>query len=229
MLKSGVARPNVTSNFGLSMGSFTGNLCTPDGLTCAEGSPIDFSDGELVDVGGSWGIAAGKGSVTVAAQYRHHNRTNRASLDPRDQVVAGDAGNNAVSQPNHRWGDPDTDDVMTFVNASMPLNASETRYLYAFGGLSRRAANSAGFYRRALDARNWPQIYPLGFLPVIEPTVVDVSGTGGVQGLHKKWSYDASLGFGRNSFDFTIGDTLNVSLGPEALRTRRRSTLARSC
>ena len=216
VLKSGVARPSVTSNFGLSMGSFTGNLCTPDGLTCAEGSPIDFSDGELVDFGGSWGIAAGKGSVTVAAQYRHHNRTNRASFDPRDQVVAGDAGNNAVSQPNHRWGDPDTDDVMTFVNASLPLNASETRYLYAFGGLSRRAANSAGFYRRALDARNWPQIYPLGFLPVIEPAVVDFSGTGGVQGLHKKWTYDASLGFGRNSFAFTIGDTLNASLGPEA-------------
>ena len=71
---------------------------------------------------------------------------------------------------------------MTFVNASVPLNAAETRFLYAFGGYSRRAANSAGFYRRALDARNWPQIYPLGFLPVIEPTVVDVSGTAGVRG-----------------------------------------------
>ena len=122
VLKGGIARPNVTSNFGLSKGSFPGNRCTPTGLSCTEGSDIDFSDGGLFDLGGSWGLAAGKGSVTAAAEYRHHNRTNRASFDPRDQIVAGDAGNNVVAQPNHRWGDPDTRDVMTFLNASLPLN-----------------------------------------------------------------------------------------------------------
>ena len=216
VLKSGIARPSVTSNFGLSTGSFTGNRCSSDGTTCAEGDVIDFTDGELIDIGGAWGIAAGRGSVTVSAEYRDHNRTNRASFDPRDQLTAGDAGNNSVAQPNHRWGDPDARDAMTFVNASLPLNRAETRFLYAFGGVSRRDANSAGFYRRALDARNWPEIYPLGFLPVIEPTVVDVSSTVGVQGVHRKWTFDVSGGFGRNSFAFTIGDTLNVSLGPSA-------------
>ncbi len=79
---------------------------------------------------------------------------------------------------------------------------------------SRRVANSAGFYRRALDARNWPQIYPLGFLPVIEPTVFDGSGTVGVRGVRGKWNYDVSGEYGHNSFGFAIGDTLNVSLGP---------------
>ena len=58
------------------------------------------------------------------------------------------------------------------------------------------------------------QIYPLGFLPVIEPTVVDASGTAGVRGLFNKWTYDASGEYGHNSFAFSIGDTLNVSLGP---------------
>ena len=214
VLKGGVARPSMTSNVGLSKGAFTGNQCTPSGLTCTDGGDIDFSDGGLIDVGGAWGLAAGKGSVTVAAEYRHHNRTNRASVDPRDQIVAGDGGHNAVAEPNHRWGDPDTRDAMTFVNASVPLNGAETRFLYAFGGYSRRVANSAGFYRRALDARNWPQIYPLGFLPTIEPTVVDASGTAGVRGVSHQWTYDASGQYGHNSFAFTIGDTLNVSLGP---------------
>ncbi len=134
VLKGGVARPSVTSNVGLSTGSFVGNRCTSDGRSCAEGDDIDFSDGGLVDLGGSWGIAAGRGSVTVAAEYRHHNRTNRASFDPRDQIVAGDAGQNAVPEPNHRWGDPDTRDLMTFLNATVPMNATETRFLYAFGG-----------------------------------------------------------------------------------------------
>ena len=104
VLKGGVARPNVTSNFGLSKGSFAGNRCTPAGLACTEGADIDFSDGGLFDLGGSWGLAAGKGSVTVAAEYRHHNRTNRASFDPRDQIVAGDAGNNAVARAQSPLG-----------------------------------------------------------------------------------------------------------------------------
>ena len=214
VLKGGTARPNITSRFGMSAGSFAGNSCTPDGLKCTVGDDIDFADGGLFDLGGSWGAALGKGSLTVAAEYRHHNRTNRASFDPRDQIVAGDAGNNVVPEPNHRWGDPDTRDVMTFVNSSVPLNTGQTRFLYGFGGYSRRTANSAGFFRRALDARNWPQIYPLGFLPVIEPAVVDASGTMGVRGVWSGWNYDGSGQYGHNSFAFTIGDTLNVSLGP---------------
>lgn len=214
VLKGGASGASVSSKFGLSKGSFVGNTCTPAGLNCQEGSDIDFSDGELFDAGGSWGVAAGKGSVTVSAEYRHHNRTNRASFDPRDQVVAGDAATNAVPQPNHRWGDPDTRDAMTFVNAQVPLDAKQTRFLYAFGGYSRRAANSAGFYRRGLDVRNWPQIYPLGFLPEIQPLVTDASATAGVRGAWNGWAWDASGGVGHNAFEFTIGNTLNVSLGP---------------
>jgi iron complex outermembrane receptor protein len=108
---------------------------------------------------------------------------------------------------------------MVFVNASLPLNASETRLLYAFGGYSRREANSAGFFRRALDARTWPQIYPNGFLPVIEPAVLDVSATAGVHGVRSRWSYDLSGQYGRNSFAFSVGDSLNVSLGPASTKT----------
>ena len=214
VLKGGVADAQVTSEFGLSKGSFAGNQCTPDGRSCSEGDDISFSDGGLADVGGSWGIAVGAGSVTVAAEYRHHNRTNRASFDPRDQIVAGDAGTNAVAEPNHRWGDPDTRDVMTFVNAILPVNPEATTTVYAFGGYSRREANSAGFYRRALDARNWPQIYPLGFLPEIRPEVVDVSGAGGLRGAIRAWTYDFSAGGGHNSFAYAVGNSLNSSLGP---------------
>jgi iron complex outermembrane receptor protein len=219
VLKGGVSRPNATVSFGASAGSYAGNRCTPDGAACTVGEDVGFLDGGLGDVGGSWGLAAGKGSITVAAEYRHHNRTNRASFDPRDQIVAGDAGTNPVAQPNHRWGDPDTRDAMAFVNASLPLNASATRFLYAFGGYSRRDANSAGFFRRALDARTWPQIYPGGFLPVIEPAVLDVSATVGIHGVRGRWNYDFSSQYGRNSFAFTVGDSLNVSLGPTSTKT----------
>lgn len=214
VVKGGESAPMLTSKFGLSVGSFTGNRCAPSGLSCELGDEIDFSDGELFDIGGSWGAVLGSGTVTFSAEYRHHNRTNRASFDPRDQVAAGDAGNSPVPQPNHRWGDPDTRDLMTFVNANFPLNTTQTQFFYAFGGVSRREANSAGFYRRGLDVRNWPQIYPLGFLPEIQPTVLDLSGTAGVRGAWNGWTWDVSGEYGYNNFDFRIGNTLNVSLGP---------------
>jgi len=219
VLTGGVTRPSVTANAGLSAGSFPGNQCAPDGQSCRAGDDIDFLDGGLADLAGSWGIGVGKGSIALAAEYRHHNHTNRASFDPRDQIVAGDARSNTVSQPNHRWGDPDTRDTLVFVNASVPLNASQSRFLYAFGGFSQREANSAGFFRRAIDARTWPQIYPSGFLPVIEPTVFDGSAAVGVHGAHGGWTYDFSGQFGRNSFLFSVGDSLNVSLGPSSTKT----------
>jgi len=219
VLAGGISRPSLTANVGVSAGAFAGNRCTSDGLSCAVGDDIGFSDGGLADAAGSWGIGAANGSVTVAAEYRHHNRTNRASFDPRDQILPGDAAGNDVTQPNHRWGDPDTRDVLTFVNASIPLDASQTRFLYAFGGFSQRSANSAGFFRRALDARTWPQIYPNGFLPVIEPTVVDASAAVGVQGARGRWTYDVSGQYGRNSFAFAVDDSLNVSLGPTSTKT----------
>ena len=77
---------------------------------------------------------------------------------------------------------------------------------------ARRTARA--FIDAALDVRNWPQIYPLGFLPMIQPTVVDASGTAGIRGAFDKWTYDVSGQYGRNSFGFRIGDSLNVSLGP---------------
>ena len=49
---------------------------------------------------------------------------------------------------------------------------------------------------------------------MIEPTVVDASGTAGVRGVRHGWNYDASGQYGHNSFLFTIDNTLNVSFGP---------------
>jgi iron complex outermembrane recepter protein len=220
VLSGGVAPASITANFGASAGSFAANQCTPDGRSCIDGQTIDFSDGGLADVGGSWGIAVGRGSITIASEYRHHNQTNRASPDPRDQIVPGDAGRNAVAQPNHRWGDPDTRDAMTFVNANIPLGADTTQFLYVFGGYSRRLANSAGFFRRALDARTWPDIYPNGFLPTIEPTVEDASAAAGIHGVRGGWLYDLGGQYGRNRFAFAIGNSLNVSLGPASTKTQ---------
>ena len=177
-----------------------------------KGGATSKGDGELNELGGIYGFNLLGGGVTVSAEYRDRNRTNRAAPDPRPQGT--DPGVPPPDQPNHRWGDGDTNDTMVFANGEFPLNAAKNRSLYLFGGVSRRLGNSAGFYRLANDARNWKAIYPQGFLPLIEPDVVDGSVAGGVRGAARGWAYDASLEWGHNSFDFHVTNSLNASLGP---------------
>jgi iron complex outermembrane recepter protein len=204
VLRSGEQPWTLTAKTGLTLGDFTD-------LT---GARRDFSDGELTEATVSRGFKVKDGSVLVTAEYRNRNGTNRASPDPRDQLAPGDAGRNPVPQPNHHWGDAEERDILGFVNASLPLGASGTTVLYGFGGASRRDGSHGGFYRRALDARNWPDIYPLGFLPTLVPEVVDGAGTLGVRGVAGEWFWDVSAEYGRNRLDFDVVNSLNASLGP---------------
>lgn len=179
-----------------------------------QGFDDTVTDGKSIDAGLSYGFGVGRGSVFMAGEFLDRGATNRARPDPRDQIQKGDGGNNAVPQPNHHWGDGEEQDVLTFLNAAWPLDEQGATFLYAFGGWSRRSGSHGGFFRRSLDDRNWPQIYPLGFLPLIEPNVTDTSSTVGVRSAKSEWFWDVSFQYGHNSFDFKITDSLNASLGP---------------
>jgi iron complex outermembrane receptor protein len=182
-------------------------------------------DGETFNVNGGWGFKLGRGSLGLFAEYRNRQPTNRAWPEAADQITEGDADevdengniiakNNPVEQPNHHLGDGLANDVLTFANLRLPLNAAGTSELYGFGGYTYRIGTGNGFYRQGLSERNWPEIYPLGFLPEFRPTVVDWSSAAGVRGAASGWNYDAALTFGRNVFDYHLRNTLNASLGP---------------
>ena len=182
-------------------------------------------DGTTYNLSGGWGIGIGRGSLSLFGEYRHRDPTNRAGADPEDQVVAGDADvidtngkvitkNNPVPQPNHHWGDGLAKDALGFVNARFPLNPAGSSELYAFGGYSHRIGTGNGFRRQAISDRNWPQIYPLGYLPEFHPTVKDASAAAGVRGNAGGWAYDLGASFGANSFVYDLRNTMNVSLGP---------------
>jgi iron complex outermembrane receptor protein len=180
-----------------------------------QGGTTTHSDGELFDADGNYGVAVGRGAFRFSGEYRKRNPTNRAGNDPRDQIKAGDAGNNPVQQPSYHWGDAEERDILGFVNGSVPLNDEGSTNFYLFGGASRRDGVHGGNYRRALQAQNWPSIYPLGFLPLIEPKIVDYSGTVGVRGVvGEKWFWDLSAQYGHDRFDFNVTHSLNTSLGP---------------
>jgi len=171
-------------------------------------------DGQMIDTSLSGGWRVGPGAVFGTFEYRDRYATNRAERDPRDQIKAGDANNNPVTQPNHHWGDSYARDLMAFVNLNLPLSEDGKQVFYAFGGFGNRHGSHGGFFRRALQAQNFPSIYPEGFLPLIEPRVTDRSLTLGGRGEVASWFYDVSAGVGRNRFDFFVTDSLNTSLGP---------------
>ncbi len=159
------------------------------------------SDGELYlgAVNTGWKIGD-QGFLNLTAEYRDRGETNRAI----DDVLR-------VSPPRvtQRIGDPDEQDALLWLNASVPTGAGE---FYAFGGWSERKTNSSGFFRSAGDGRTVPAIYPEGFLPTIKAKPIDTSMVAGFRGaIGDDWHWDASLNWGRSEFEFREENTVNVS------------------
>ncbi|HEV8659202.1 MAG TPA: TonB-dependent receptor [Thermoanaerobaculia bacterium] len=181
----------------------------------AKGGATTHGDGQTIDTNLSGGWNVGRGALFGTFEYRDRYETNRALRDPRDQIKAGDAKNNPVLQPNTHWGDSYERDIMSLLNLNLPFTEDGKQILYAFGTWGLRHGSHGGNYRRAIDATDWPQIYPLGFLPLIEPRIVDQALNGGVRGEMAKWFYDVSAGYGRNKYNYFVRHSLNVSLGPD--------------
>lgn len=184
------------------------------------------NDGTMVDLNGGIGIGLGRGSLTLFGEYQHRDPTNRAWADPYLVDAGGVADSinpkngqiidkrNTIPNPNLHWGDGLEKDVMTLANFRMPLNASGSAEVYAFGGYSDRVGTGNGYWRYLDSNRNWQEIYPQGFLPEFRPTVKDYSATAGVRTSLGEWALDFGGSYGRNSFDYDLRNTLNASLGP---------------
>jgi iron complex outermembrane recepter protein len=177
------------------------------------------SDGETLTLSGWKGLALGdSGFLTLAAEYKDASRTERGAFDVRQQfpLVNGefDPREQTINRFNHWYGDPDLEQLSFFAN--MGYDIAPDVSLYGWASYQDREAVSAGFYRRANDARNVIEVHPEGFLPLIAPEVEDISLAGGVAWKAGEWDMDASLVYGYNSMDFTIKNTVNRSIGPSS-------------
>jgi iron complex outermembrane receptor protein len=179
-----------------------------------KGGATTHGDGQTLDTNLSGGWKVGSGVLFGTVEYRDRYATNRALNDPRSQIVNGDAGNNPVKQPNTHWGDAYERDLMGLLNFNLPITEDGKHIFYAFGTYGNRHGSAGGNFRRGMETTNWPQIYPLGFLPLIEPRIGDQALSAGVRGELAKWFYDASAGYGHDKIDFYVRHSLNASLGP---------------
>lgn len=190
---------------------------TPDGVLrlTDSGRNRSTNDGASLVVNGNIGLPLGTdGFVNLTAEYRDRGFTNRSGYDPRRQynvATVYDPREFTFDRLNHRYGDPQTEDINIVVNMGVPLD--DRVELYAFGTYGERDGESAGFFRRPNDNRNVLSIYPDGFLPLITSRLEDFAVTGGLKGAFGGWNWDLSMQYGRNQFDYRVIDSLNASLG----------------
>ncbi len=191
----------------------------PAGATWSAPSKITrtASDGDTITASLWKGFALGEsGFITVSGEFKDQRRTERGGWDARQQYAlvngAFDPREATIGRFNAWYGEPELEQMTLFVNAGGDL--SNGAHLYGWASYQDRDARSAGFFRRASDARNTIEIYPNGFLPIIAPAVLDFSAAGGVTWDWGDWKMDSSLVYGFNEMQFTIENTLNRSLGP---------------
>jgi iron complex outermembrane receptor protein len=177
------------------------------------------SDGETLTASIWKGLSlSDSGFLTVAAEYKDQEHTERGGWDPRPQypVVNGalDPREATFDRFNSWYGEPELDQKTVFANAG--YNVSDDVELYGWASWQDRHSVGAGFYRPAGDARNIPSIYTDGFLPLIAADVTDYSAAFGTRWALGSWSMDSSLVYGKNKMEFTIDHTLNRSIGPDS-------------
>jgi iron complex outermembrane recepter protein len=200
-------------------------LTNPDGTYQLQTSGKDrrVKDGRTVTVAGNIGLPLGpEGYVNLSAEYRDRAPTNRTGYDTRRQYgTTGpiDPRELTFNRLSHRFGDPRTTDYVLFANAGLPLGDFEA---YTTVSYAKRNGESAGFYRRANDARNrnfsastttFVPFYADGFLPLINTDTKDFAAIVGVKADLSDWNVDLSYTYGRNQFDFNISNSFNTSLG----------------
>jgi len=153
---------------------------------------------------------------TLGVSYQDY--TNRAGTPGKDDLFGVDnqwTRDNPdlgmiVGQPEMKKGD-------LYVNAEYPLN--ENTKLYAFGGFNLRQGKSFALYRPPYwITTDFGLLTPSGetyngFQPTFETDIKDILFTAGSQFKLGEFNADASVSYGGNSVDYTIGNTINPSLG----------------
>jgi len=191
------------------------DLYNYDWLTKTEN--LTKTDGQKLNAHIGKGFSIGDGTLYLSAQYRNQGRTNRAGLDNRFNYFKNPDGTPSAKEAlfdranNWRYGDSEFREFSLFANGDKALGQNT---LYFFAGYNNRYGESGCFYRRASDNRTVRSIYPDGFLPLIAPTITDISASVGLKGkLGENWNFDLSQVVGKNNFELNMKNTINTSLG----------------
>lgn len=185
------------------------------GSIAVQAGQYSAGDGKQYGLTGDIGLgyAGERGKLHLAAEGKHEDYTNRA----RPYTGAYSTSAPPFGRVVQRYGDPEIDQGAVSYNTE--FDAAEGVSFYSFGTASNRDALSNGFYRPAGDARNNPEIYPDGFLPLIRNVAKDRALVLGMRGvIADDWNVDLSYNYGYNHLSFEVENSLNRSMGNDSPR-----------
>ena len=190
-------------------------------------------DGRNLQVGISHGIKIKqKGYLNFSLDIRKRDSTNRAGnflgtvftpagANPTaaqraadDAAIAANGGFNRAN--NMQVGNSNLINIGGVINFDLPLSSKVD--LYATLMIGYRNGKGAGFYRYPKQGLQNPiqvdlALFPRGFLPQIESTIMDQSLIAGLTGKTTSgWRWDLSNTYGGNSFKFNVANSNNASL-----------------
>jgi iron complex outermembrane receptor protein len=177
-------------------------------------------DGEVQQIGLNKGFSLGKkgGYFNISGDIRHRDPTNRSgdytgtvytntvALD--EQLIA----QRGFSRKNNMHiGNSEVYNYGGLINMGLPL-AKNVQFLLTTG-VNYRDGKAAGFYRYPKQTSQViAELYPDGFLPLINSIIRDKYLTAGLEGkLGGNWNWDLSQAIGGNSFRFDVTNSNNAS------------------
>ncbi|HET7504848.1 MAG TPA: TonB-dependent receptor, partial [Kofleriaceae bacterium] len=188
------------------------------------------NDGMQFKIGGNTGVKLGeRGFLNLTAEFFTRGRTNRSNpysgddifpdIDPADPQAHEKTEAELVARGLTRRsftmdvGQAGADVGTTFLNSAYKLD--DVFELHAQGGLTLRKGYASGFYRfPSQEGRVDLRVYPVGFLPEINPMMYAWTVTGGLRAKRGPWEGDLSVTDGGDRFHFFVDHSLNASLGP---------------
>jgi iron complex outermembrane receptor protein len=153
-----------------------------------------------------------QGYISITAEGKYHDFTNRGAIDPRVSDKANLASMPLLQVPgypnlNKISGDAQYHLYTLAANAGYDLgNGLE---LYSFATAGRKNARAFENYRMP---NRLPAVYPLGFSPKETMREEDFGFTAGIKGKFDAWNWDFSSTYGRDKSRIGVEDSANVSL-----------------
>jgi iron complex outermembrane receptor protein len=162
-----------------------------------------ITDGQDLTVSAWQGLKIlGDGYLTLSAQYRDFDHTNRSDNDPRFPALG----------VTSRFGDGDVEEQTIYLNGGKPIGDWNLSF---WGGGQQRHTETAATFRAPNDAsQNIPSVYPNGYLPLINTHSDDWSVGAALKGEIAGWKSSFAIDYGWNRLKYGVEHTMNPSLGP---------------
>ena len=191
-------------------------------LTTAGDRNPDDGDGDTLRVGGSWGFRVGEtGSLSAAASFMDRKRTSREGYS-RGQLFpllpTGDFDQREVTTERllQRFGDADTQELNFSLAFEQQVHGMTFNLLATYAA---RTAKSFAAFQRPVAAPETLGAFPEGFVPEQTSDSDGLALTFQLEGSHFGWNWLATYHQGGDELDWTLQDSINLSLDDVATFT----------